>query len=105
MSPAYGFTKTRSQERTIGTLIESAIAIVIILLINNVVVYALLAIISFILSLAMIQKNYKSAAVFITLNVVFIYTLFVPDIFSVIQFRIIDTLIATALAIDRKSVV
>lgn len=99
MRPAYGLTKTRSQERTIGTLIGSAIAIVIILLINNVVVYALLAVISFILSLAMIQKNYKSAATFITLNVVFIYTLFVPDIFSVIQFRIIDTVIATALAI------
>src|SRR5690625_5606549 len=32
-------------------------------------------------------------------NVVFIYTLFVPDIFSVIQVRIIDTVIATALVI------
>lgn len=99
MRPAYGLTKTRSQERTIGTLIGGGIAIVVILLVNSFIVYAILAIISFILSLAMIQKNYKSAAAFITLNVVFIYTLFVPDIFHVIQFRIIDTVIATGLAI------
>lgn len=99
MRPAYGLTKIRSQERTIGTLIGSAIAIAIVLLVNSVIIYAILAVISFVLSLAMIQRNYKSAAIFITLNVIFIYTLIVPDIFSVIQFRIIDTLIATTLAV------
>lgn len=46
----------------------------------------------------MVQRNYKASATFITLFVVFIYALLQPDIFSVIQYRIMDTLIAAGLA-------
>tara|TARA_R110002050_G_scaffold183099_2_gene316601 strand:- start:157 stop:942 length:786 start_codon:yes stop_codon:yes gene_type:complete len=46
----------------------------------------------------MVQRNYKAAATFITLSVVFIYALVQPNIFNVIQFRVIDTLIGAGLA-------
>lgn len=99
MRPTYGLTKTRSQQRTIGTLIGGAIAVAIVFLVHSTILYATLAIISFVLSFTMLQKNYKSAAAFITLSVVFVYALMEPNIFDVIQFRVIDTLIGTGLAI------
>lgn len=99
MRPNFGLTKKRSIERTIGTLIGGALAFLFVLFIDNNLIYGGLAIITLIISFSMIQRNYKAAATFITLNVIFIYTLFTPNIFDVIQFRIIDTLIGTGLAI------
>lgn len=99
MRPGYGLTKQRSQERTIGTLLGGAIAVIGVLLIQNVWIYAILAVISLITSFTMIQRNFKAAAVFVTLSVVFSYALFTTDIFSVIQYRVIDTVIGTSLAV------
>lgn len=98
MRPNYGLTKTRSKERTIGTLIGGTIAIVVVLVTQNNNVYGILAIVSMVIAYSMIQRNYKAAATFITLGVVFIYALLTPDIFHVIQYRIMDTLIAAGLA-------
>ena len=98
MRPTFGLTKTRSKQRTIGTLIGGALALGIVLITQNTTVYAILAIVCLIVAFSMIQKNYKAGATFITLFVVFIYALLTPDIFSVIQFRIMDTLIGAGLA-------
>lgn len=98
MRPTYGLTKARSQQRTIGTLIGGFIAIGFVFLIDNTLIFALLAFVSFVVSFAMLQKNYKSSAAFITLSVVFTYALMQPDVYDVIQFRIIDTLIGAGLA-------
>lgn len=98
MRPTFGLTKTRSKQRTIGTLIGGALALGTVLLTQNTTVYAILAIVCLIISFSMIQRNYKAGATFITLFVVFIYALLTPDIFSVIQFRIMDTLIGAGLA-------
>lgn len=98
MRPSYGLTKTRSKERTIGTLIGGGLAAGIVLLIQSPMVYGILAIVTLIISFAMVQRNYKAAATFITLSVVFIYALLKPDIFNVIQYRVTDTVIAAGLA-------
>lgn len=98
MRPSFGLTKTRSKERTIGTLIGGGLAVGIVLLIQNPLVYGILAIVTLIISFSMIQRNYKAAATFITLSVVFIYALLRPDIFNVIQYRVTDTVIAAGLA-------
>ncbi|MDN3723040.1 FUSC family membrane protein [Aequorivita sp. SDUM287046] len=98
MRPTFGLTKTRSKERTIGTLIGGALAVGIVLLTKNTTVYGVLAIISLIIAFSMVQRNYKAAATFITLSVVFIYALLRPDIFNVIQYRVTDTLIGAGLA-------
>lgn len=98
MRPTFGLTKTRSKERTIGTLIGGSLAVGIVLITQNTTVYGILAIVSLVIAFSMVQRNYKAAATFITLSVVFIYALLRPDIFNVIQYRVTDTLIGAGLA-------
>ena len=98
MRPTFGLTKKRSKERTIGTLIGGALAVGIVLLTQNTMVYGILAIVSLVIAFSMVQRNYKASATFITLSVVFIYALLRPDIFNVIQYRVTDTLIGAGLA-------
>lgn len=98
MRPNYGLTKTRSKQRITGTLIGAAISVGIVLLIQNPVFYAIIAFITLILAFAMVQRNYKTSAVFITLSVVFIYALLQPNVLDVIQYRVVDTLIGAGLA-------
>ncbi|MEM0517487.1 FUSC family protein [Aequorivita flava] len=98
MRPTFGLTKTRSKERTIGTLIGGALAVAIVLITKNTTVYGILAITSLVIAFSMVQRNYKASATFITLSVVFIYALLSPDVFNVIQFRVTDTIIGAGLA-------
>lgn len=99
MRPNFGLTKKRSKERTIGTLIGGAIAVLVVLLVKNPIVFGVLSIFTLIISFSMIQRNYKAAATFITLSVVFTYALLTPDVFDVIKYRVTDTVIGTGLAI------
>lgn len=98
MRPNYGLTKTRSRERTIGTLIGALIATGIVLITQNPIIYAILGIISLVFAFAMLQKNYRTSAVFITLSIVFVYALLEPNVINVIKFRVVDTLIGAGLA-------
>lgn len=98
MRPGYALTRDRFKQRLYGTLIGGAIAVTIVLLIQNTVVYGILAVTTLILAFSMIQRNYKTAAAFITLNVIFVYSLLRPNAFDVIQYRVLDTIIGAALA-------
>ncbi len=98
MRPSFGLTKSRSIHRVVGTLIGATIAAIVIFITQNTFVYAFIAVISLPFAFSLLQLNFRNAAVFITLNVVFVYATFVPDILAVIQFRIIDTLIGASLA-------
>lgn len=99
MRPSFGLTKERSKDRIIGTFIGAAIAIGIVLITQNTVVYSILALVSLILAFSLIQQNYKSAAALITISIVFVYSLINPDAFQVIQYRVIDTIIGAAIAV------
>ena len=98
MRPNYGLTKTRSRQRTAGTLIGAAIAVGIVLLTQNMIIYGILSVGSLIIAFSMVQKNYKTSAIFVTLSVVFIYALLEPNVLNVIQYRVVDTLIGAGLA-------
>jgi len=98
MRPSFGLTKTRSIHRVIGTLIGASIAVVVIFITQNTIVYGVIAVISLPLAFSFLQLNYRNAAIFITLHVLFVYAIFEPNILSVVQFRIIDTLIGATLA-------
>lgn len=98
MRPGYALTRDRFKQRLYGTLIGGAIAVSIVLLVQNRIVYASLAAITLVLAFSMIQKNYKTAAAFITLNVVFVYSFLRPDVLEVIQFRVLDTIVGAGLA-------
>lgn len=98
LRPNYGLTKTRAKERTLGTILGAIVALGIIFLTQSVIVYAILAVISMLLAFSMVQENYKAGAAFITLNIIFIYALLEPNLWNVIQFRVIDTVIGAGLA-------
>ena len=99
MRPNYGLTKQRSKHRIVGTLIGAGIASIVVLLTQNTIVYGILAVISLVLAFSFIQKNYRTSAIFITLNIVFVYALLQPDALSVIQYRVLDTATGAALAL------
>ncbi|GGG42291.1 membrane protein [Christiangramia forsetii] len=98
MRPNYGLTKVRTRKRIVGTLIGGAIAIGIVILTQNTMIYAILGILSLTLAFSLIQRNYTTAAIFITLSIIFIYALLQPEVLNVIQFRVVDTLIGAGLA-------
>lgn len=98
LRPSFGLTKSRSIQRVVGTLIGATIAAIVIFITENTIVYAVIAVISLPFAFSLLQLNFRNAAVFITLNVVFVYATFVPNILAVIQFRIVDTLIGASLA-------
>lgn len=98
MRPSYGLTKTRSKDRIIGTLIGGAIASGMVFLIHNPFIYGAFGVASLVIAFAMVQKNYKTSATFITLSIIFIYAISQPDILAVIQYRILDTLVGAGLS-------
>jgi uncharacterized membrane protein YccC len=94
----YGLTKERSKDRIIGTLIGAAVAVGIVLITQNVVIYGILALVSLIFAFALIQQNYKFAAALITISIIFVYSFINPNAFEVIQYRVIDTIIGSTIA-------
>ena len=98
MRPSYGLTKSRTKDRIIGTLLGGAIATGFVFLIQNPYVFGALGVVSLVIAFSMVQKNYRAGATFITLTVVFVYAIIRPDVITVIQFRVLDTLIGAGLS-------
>jgi uncharacterized membrane protein YccC len=98
MRPSYGLTKIRAKDRIVGTFIGAAIATVMVFLIQNPYVYGAMAVVSLVIALSMLQKNFRAAATFITLSVVFTFAILEPDILTMIKFRILDTLVGAGLS-------
>lgn len=103
MRPGYTLTQERSKHRLLGTLMGGAIAVAVVLITQNVYIYGVLAVLTFIMGFSLVQKNYRSSAIFITLNVVFMYSLLRSDPLDAIQFRVVDTLTGAALAFVANS--
>lgn len=99
MRPSYGLTKERSKDRIIGTIIGAVIAVGIVLLTQNEILYAVLALVSLVFAFALIQQNYKSAAALITISIVFVYSFINPKALEVIQYRVLDTFIGAVIAV------
>ena len=97
MRPGYGLTKQRSYHRIFGTIAGASIAFGILYFVQNQLTIIFLTIVSILLGFAFNNKNYKISATFVTIYIVFIYSLLDPNVESVIQYRIIDTLIGTLL--------
>ena len=98
MRPSYGLTKERSLNRVVGTIIGALVGVGVILLTQNMMVYGVLAIVSLVIGFSLVKLNYRDAAAFITLYVIFLYAFIQPDVISVIKFRVIDTMTGASLA-------
>ncbi|MDG2279351.1 MAG: FUSC family protein [Flavicella sp.] len=98
MRPSYGLTKERMKHRVIGTFLGAVIALGVVYLVDSTLVFGILAGLSLILALALVQLNYRTFAMFITLHIVFMYAMYSPNVLHAIQFRIIDTLVGGGIA-------
>lgn len=98
MRPSYGLTKNRAKDRIIGTLIGGALAYGLVFIVQDVYAYGIMGVASLVIAISLIQKNSKASAIFVTLSVVFIYAILSDDILTVIQFRIIDTVVGAGLS-------
>lgn len=98
MRPSYGLTRDRAKDRLIGTLIGGAIAFGLVFFFQDPYVYGLLGVISLVIAISLVQKNYKASATFITLSAVLIYSILRPDVLDLIKFRILDTLVGAGLS-------
>jgi uncharacterized membrane protein YccC len=105
MRPSYGLTKERSKDRIIGTLIGAAIAVGIVLITQNILIYGVLALVSLIFAFALIQQNYKFAAALITISIIFVYSFINPNAFEVIQYRVIDTILGSTIAVAANYII
>ena len=98
MRPGYGLTKQRSFHRIFGTILGGLIAFGILSFLHDNIAISVLAIISMLLGFSFTQINYKVSATFVTMYVVFIYGILTPNIGDVVQYRILDTIVGSALA-------
>ncbi|WP_417359102.1 FUSC family protein [Galbibacter sp.] len=98
MRPGYVLTKDRTKQRIVGTLIGGVVAMGIVLLTGNMIVYMVITFIALTLSITLVQQNYKASAAFVTLTIVFIYAMIAPNALEIIEYRITDTIIGAALA-------
>lgn len=98
MRPGYGLTKQRSYQRIVGTVIGCVIAFGLLSLLHHPVIIAVLAIAFMLLGFTFTAINYRIGATFVTIFVVFVYSMLNPDIAQVIQYRLIDTAVGAGLA-------
>jgi uncharacterized membrane protein YccC len=78
--------------------VGATVAFGLLYLVQNRMGIIFLTVLAMLLGFAFNNKNYKISATFVTIYIVFIYSLLNPDVASVIEYRIIDTLIGTLLA-------
>ncbi|CEN47819.1 FUSC family protein [Capnocytophaga canimorsus] len=98
MRPGFGLTKQRSLKRIYGTFVGGAIAFIIIYTLPYPNLYAVIGVLAMPFAFGLIQENYTTGSVFVTISVVFLYALHTPDVYNVLQYRILDTLIGATLA-------
>ena len=98
MRPTYVQSRERSVQRTVGTLMGAVVAGGIVTLTDNPTVYAVVGATAMPFVFLYLERNYRLAAFFVTLNLVFTYALLKPDAYTVIAYRVVDTLIGAALA-------
>ena len=98
MRPGYGLTKQRSYQRIAGTVVGCIIAFGLLAVIHQPIAITVLAITFMLLGFTFTAINYRIGATFVTIFVVFVYSMLNPDISLVIQYRIIDTAIGGGLA-------
>lgn len=98
MRPGYGLTKQRSYQRIVGTVTGAVIAFAFLHFVNQPIIIGTLTIVCMIIGLAFTAINYRIGATFVTIYVVFLYSLLTPDINDVIQYRIIDTVAGAVIA-------
>lgn len=99
IKPAYGLTKQRNIQRLVGTFSGGVIGFVILFLMPGNTVIFIIMIIMMILSYSLLKVNYGLSSATLTIFLLLAFYFMDPaDINEVLQDRVIDTLIGSAIA-------
>ncbi|MFT5886368.1 MAG: putative membrane protein YccC [Arcticibacterium sp.] len=98
LRPNFGLTKKRAVQRIYGTLVGAAMASFVLLLFDSKTLFGFLAVPSIFVAFVFLQKNYRIAATFITMAILFFYGVLVDNTFEIIKYRVLDTLIGAVIA-------
>jgi len=98
MRPGYVLTKQRSIYRTVGTIAGALLSTLIVLFTQNFLVYGIIIFITNTLAFAFIQQNYKAFSAFITITMLLVFAMLMPDPLLLVKYRVVDTLIGVSLS-------
>ena len=105
LKPAFSLTKARNYQRLIGTLIGGAVGFLILLLVKDQVVLVMLLILLMVGSFSFLRSNYIVFVTFVTPIVLIIFSLLGEDKAGLLQERLVDTLVGSAIAITASYLV
>lgn len=98
LKPGFGLTKQRNFQRLTGTIIGGIIGVLILLLIHDQTVRFVLLLLLIIATYSLIRINYIVSVMFMTPYVMIMFSFFEVNTFLIVQERVFDTLIGSALA-------
>lgn len=96
---SYGITVKRAKMRVIGTTIGAGLALLFVQFSSSISYFVLLAALGMVFSFSLLERNYMLASLAITICVVFAFGLLDPNVYAVIQYRFIDTLIGALVSV------
>lgn len=99
MRPGYGLTKERTTNRFLGTVIGGVLGFAVLATGPSATILGVLTILFMVLGLTFSPSNYRIGTTFITLHVIFIFSILNPTDNNIVLYRILDTLVGATLAI------
>lgn len=98
LKPGFGLTRQRNFQRLTGTIIGGISGAIIVILIQDETVLFLLLMFFMIATYSLLRINYIISVMFMTPYVLIMFTFFEQNVFTVVQDRILETLIGSGLA-------
>jgi uncharacterized membrane protein (TIGR01666 family) len=98
IKPAFGLTRKRNVERILGTLLGAFIGVLILYFIRNANVQFALLVIFMVGAYSFLRTHYLPMVVFVTTYVVLLFKFLGFPFANVVQERVLDTLIGSAIA-------
>lgn len=98
LKPGFGLTKQRNFQRLTGTIIGGVVGVLILLLIQDQTILFVLLMLLIIATYSLIRINYIISVMFMTPYVMIMFSFLEINTFVIVQERVLDTLIGSALA-------
>src|SRR5690606_17683684 len=98
LKPGFGLTKQRNFQRLTGTIIGGIAGILILMLVHDKIMLFVILLFLVVATYSLIRINYIVAVMFMTPYVLIMFSFFETNTFLILQERIIDTIIGSALA-------
>ena len=105
LKPAFSLTKQRNIQRLSGTLAGAVIGVLILLLIPDKTIQFVLLVLFMLITFSFIRVNYIVSVLFMTPFILIIFNFLGAGGFDLVQERIIDTLLGSAIAFAASYVI